>query len=494
MSHRVRALLLFGAAAFLSSTLHAQVVEVAHAALPPTALVPVELVVPDARLRSATLADISLEGDEQASDSLYRLAREALSRGDYRRAATLFSRVATTYPNTARASDALYYYAFSLYRIGDSDGLRSAIVTLDRLNEKYPRASVRGDARTLRVRVCGELAKRGDEECASEVSDLARSSSSSSSASSASSSSSSSSSSQAQARCPNEDDENDERIAALNALLTMDSENALPILERVLARRDACSVGLRRKAVFLVSQKRDPRAADMLLNAAKSDPDKEVRGQALFWLGQTRDDRAVDMLGDVMKGGDAELQEKAIFGLAQHRSPKAAQFLRDAASDDNAPDNVREQAIFWLGQSRGSEATAFLRGLYGRLRNTELKEKVLFSVSQNRNPENGQWLLSIAENEREQTQLRKNALFWLGQSRALDLNALGGMYQKLQDREMKEQVIFVISQRRETAAVDKLLEIARTERDRELRSKAIFWLSQSKDPRVAKFLEEIISK
>jgi len=30
----------------------------------------------------------------------------------------------------------------------------------------------------------------------------------------------------------------------------------MPILQKVLARRDACSVALRRKAVFLVSQKR----------------------------------------------------------------------------------------------------------------------------------------------------------------------------------------------------------------------------------------------
>jgi hypothetical protein len=34
------------------------------------------------------------------------------------------------------------------------------------------------------------------------------------------------------------------------------ARQAMPILQMVLARRDACSVALRRKAVFLVSQKR----------------------------------------------------------------------------------------------------------------------------------------------------------------------------------------------------------------------------------------------
>ena len=59
---------------------------------------------------------------------------------------------------------------------------------------------------------------------------------------------------------------------------------------------------------------------------------------------------------------------------------------------------------------------------------------------------------------------------------------------------MKEQLIFVYSQRREPAAVDKLLEIAQKETDRDLRKKALFWLGQSNDPRVMKFLEDIINR
>ena len=63
----------------------------------------------------------------------------------------------------------------------------------------------------------------------------------------------------------------------------------------------------------------------------------------------------------------------------------------------------------------------------------------------------------------------------------------------MKDREMKDQLIFVYSQRREKEAVDRLMQIAKTEPDRELRKKAIFWLSQSKDPRVAEFLMQLIN-
>ena len=296
-------------------------------------------------------------------------------------------------------------------------------------------------------------------------------------------------------KCPDEDDEDDERIAALNALLQMDSDRALPILEKVLARRDACSVGLRRKAVFLVSQKGNAKAADILLNAAKTDPDKEVRGQALFWLGQTHDERAVDMLEDVLKNAtDGELQDKAIFGLSQHNSDRAQQALRNAALSTSLSHDRREQAIFWLGQKSGGANSAFLRELYEKINDESLKEKIIFSASQQKNSETKTWMLGIITNEKESVELRKNALFWASQNRSVSMDELGKMYEQLRDHDMKEQVIFAMSQRRDSDAVDKLLDIARNEKDRELRKKAIFWLSQSKDPRVAKFLEELISK
>src|SRR5213078_1002108 len=54
--------------------------------------------------------------------------------------------------------------------------------------------------------------------------------------------------------CPNEDD--DMRIAALQGLMQMDAESALPILRQVLAKRGSCTEALRKHAVFIVSQKR----------------------------------------------------------------------------------------------------------------------------------------------------------------------------------------------------------------------------------------------
>jgi hypothetical protein len=63
------------------------------------------------------------------------------------------------------------------------------------------------------------------------------------------------------------------------------------------------------------------------------------------------------------------------------------------------------------------------------------------------------------------------------------------------DTEMREAIIFSLSQRqRDPAAMDKLFDIARNEKDADLRKKAIFWLGQSHDPRVQQFLMDLINK
>jgi len=104
-------------------------------------------------------------------------------------------------------------------------------------------------------------------------------------------------------------------------------------------------------------------------------------------------------------------------------------------------------------------------------------------------------LIGIAMNEKESMELRKQALFWAGNNKAATTAEIAALYDRVTDKEMKEQVIFVLSQNsKDTAAIDKLMAIARSDTDREMRSKAIFWLGQSRDPRVLKFLEELINK
>jgi len=109
----------------------------------------------------ATRPPAPWQADDPA-DSLYRAGREQLNRGDYRRATRTFERIVDRYPKSTYAGDALYWQAYSLYRIGERSELREAVRLLDRQRTEYPRAATRGDADALGVRVKGALARGGD--------------------------------------------------------------------------------------------------------------------------------------------------------------------------------------------------------------------------------------------------------------------------------------------------------------------------------------------
>jgi hypothetical protein len=60
------------------------------------------------------------------------------------------------------------------------------------------------------------------------------------------------------------------------------------------------------------------------------------------------------------------------------------------------------------------------------------------------------------------------------------------------DREVRKQAVFALSQRSSEEAVPALIRVARTSRDPELRRTALFWLGQSNDPRAVDLFEEIL--
>ncbi|HZS61101.1 MAG TPA: HEAT repeat domain-containing protein [Gemmatimonadaceae bacterium] len=407
---------------------------------------------------------------DDPADSLYTAARAAMAKQQYSRAADLFHEITSRYPRSSYASNAAYYEAFSRSRLGDIDNLREAYRILSSSSSK--------DAASLQAQVCAAMVKKGDSSCKQRLRSMADEGNKEATT-------------DGPDKCPTEDDDNDIRMSALNALLQVDAEKALPILKQVLAKRDACSVELRRKAVFLVSQKAESDGADILLSTARTDPDEEVREQAVFWLSQVHDPRAVGMLDSLLLHSDNEaIREKAMFALTQqhdHGSP----MLRDFATREGESEDLREKAVFWLGQTNNPDDEAWLKTFFRQAKNEDLKEKIIFSIAQHH--DSGDWLLGVVTDSTQSMDTRKKALFWLGQEHS-SVNQLVSMYSKLNDQELKEAVIFALSQQKGSAAIDELMTIAKTDKDPELRKKAVFWLGQSHDPRVAQFLLELINK
>src|SRR5688500_6836623 len=108
-------------------------------------------------------------GQAGPADSLYRLGREAINRGDFRRAASLFAEISAKHARSEYAADAPYWRAFALYKAGRDDDLREALKSLDAQQAKFPKATTIADGKELAIRIRGLLAQQGDVESAEKV-------------------------------------------------------------------------------------------------------------------------------------------------------------------------------------------------------------------------------------------------------------------------------------------------------------------------------------
>ena len=79
-----------------------------------------------------------------------------------------------------------------------------------------------------------------------------------------------------------------------------------------------------------------------------------------------------------------------------------------------------------------------------------------------------------------------------GEKVTADLGAL--VVDSSVDREIREQAVFALSQRPKDQSVPALINVARTNRDPEIRKKALFWLGQSDDPRALDLFEELLTR
>ncbi|HET7790409.1 MAG TPA: HEAT repeat domain-containing protein [Gemmatimonadales bacterium] len=129
--------------------------------------------------------------------------------------------------------------------------------------------------------------------------------------------------------------------------------------------------------------------------------------------------------------GGTDAGRQALFALTIVDSITAWPDLLKLAKDQNLGHDTRRSAVFWLSQAAGEAAT---RGLD-----------------------------SLAGDETE-------------------------------DREVRGQAVFALSQRPRDEGIPALVRIARENKDPEIRKKAIFWLGQSDDPRALALFEELLTK
>jgi hypothetical protein len=104
-------------------------------------------------------------------------------------------------------------------------------------------------------------------------------------------------------------------------------------------------------------------------------------------------------------------------------------------------------------------------------------------------------LLDFSRDESLAQDVRKQAIFWLGQSAAREATAgLAAIADGDEATEVQKAAVFALSQGDDSARVDALVRVARRHRNPEVVKSALFWLAQSEDPRAVDLFEEVLAR
>lgn len=178
--------------------------------------------------------------------------------------------------------------------------------------------------------------------------------------------------------------------------------------------------------------------------------------------------------------------------LLLYRISKGKSDIQDARIIDlDQTYEFEKQTVYWLGEAANEESVRFLESQFeeGSL---ELQKKLLHVICSHDGRKAHDFLRRIIFGNYA-SEVRKNAIFWLGIYRdEKSLDYLKEIIKKEDNPELKKQAVFAIQLNDDDEAVAELIKIAKTERDLRIRKNAIFWLGQKASKESVKVLKEVV--
>jgi len=133
-------------------------------------------------------------------------------------------------------------------------------------------------------------------------------------------------------------------------------------------------------------------------------------------LGDVSAKEAADYLVSLASTLPGKAGRDAIFPATIADSATVWPALLRLARNDERPRETRKQAVFWLGQAAGEAASAGLDSLsQDATVDREVQKQVVFALSQRPRDEGIPILIRVARTHRD-PEVRRDAVFWLGQS------------------------------------------------------------------------------
>jgi hypothetical protein len=183
------------------------------------------------------------------------------------------------------------------------------------------------------------------------------------------------------------------------------------------------------------------------------------------------------------EGGDLEI-------FAGIRDDRIERLL---IASESCPVRAHGERVTVLEGADPAKGVALLARLAGDERDEDLAERALAIVAHHSAkavPAAGSAILAIARESRDPDQ-RSHALFWLSQTdEPRAARWIREAMERDPDGEVREQAIFALAQLPD--GTDQLLAVLRGEHESRIKKQALFWLGQSDDPRALAEIERVL--
>ncbi len=280
---------------------------------------------------------------------------------------------------------------------------------------------------------------------------------------------------------PERQPDEDLKLIALNALMTSDADEAVPLLEKFLS--GGSSRRLRDRALFVLTQSGSPRGRAVVADVARGKSHPDLQRSAVKYLGLFGGDDSRRLLSEVYASSEDVEVKKAVLQAYMTSGNKAG--VLAAARGEKSPE-LRRAAIRQLGPMG---ATSELWELYGSDPSTEVRKDIIQALFVGGG---GDHIALLAKTETS-PELRRTAVRTLGLMGADRTGAtLVSFYQSDRDPDIRREALRGLFIQGNAHA---LVQLGRAEKDPEMRREIVNQLSlMGGNKEAMAFLMEILNK
>lgn len=365
----------------------------------------------------------------------YSEGRRLLEEREWDRAERVFDRIIRS--GGSRTEGSLYWKAYAQYKQGRGG---EALDTLSELLGSYPDGRWEDDARALRL----EIRQPGGERIE-----------------------------------PESGDDDDIKLIALQSLMHMQPDRAVPILREILEGDQPPK--MKKKALFVLMQLGSPDARDLVIDIASGGQHPELRREALrhvAMLGDAKSHAVLQRIYDTTE--DPEIKREILRDTVMW---SGTDMLMDAIRQEQDPE-LRRTAIHVLGmKGRKSE----LMRLYGSEQSVKTRETIIQALMMAGGHDQ---IVEIIGSEKNPA-LRRKAIHMLGATghRGSGQLLVSIYRDSSEDVETRKSVLQALMMMGDATT---LIEIAENETDPELKKKAIHGLAMMRSDEAQAYLMKIL--